>query len=91
MDTLKKLSPLLPLVVCGIVVITISTCVILSIVNDVYIGGISVPFISDTGRDKPQYYIFVVGLTLAGILLIPTSVLHLLHFKKEFQPLETRK
>jgi hypothetical protein len=44
--------------------------------NDRYIGSLEYPYFSDTGRDKPGYYVFAVGLTISGVLLAAVTVLN---------------
>ena len=44
--------------------------------SDVYIGGISYPYFSDTGRDAPAYYVFAVGLTITAALIAAVGVLN---------------
>lgn len=57
-ETLQRYSPLL----VGVIGIgTIVACMIISRVRGDYTGGLVWPYISDTGRDKPQYYLFAVG------------------------------
>jgi len=41
-------------------------------------GGLTLPYISDTGRDPPEHYIFAVGLTISGLGLAITAVLNFL-------------
>ena len=38
-------------------------------------GGLDWPYISDTGREKPEYYIFSIFLTIAALLYAATMVL----------------
>lgn len=54
------------------VLITLMTCVIIVKINDVYVSGLTWPFLSDMGRDDPAYYVFTTGLTIAAILLVVT-------------------
>lgn len=44
------------------------TCIAITLSNDTYIGGLSFPYFSDTGRDPPAYYVFAVGLSISAIL-----------------------
>ena len=44
--------------------------------GDVYIGGLSYPYFSDTGRDSPAYYVFAVGLTITALLLAAIGLLN---------------
>lgn len=66
----RLLHPALPAATCALAVLTLVLCVSITLGTDTYIGGISYPFFSDTGRDRShgQYYIFAVGLTLTGVL-----------------------
>jgi Frag1/DRAM/Sfk1 family len=48
------------------------TCRILSTVYETYLGGIPVPFFSDTGRDEPAYYVFVSGAILEATFVVAT-------------------
>eukprot|EP00035_Acanthoeca_spectabilis_P032923 m.21151 g.21151 ORF g.21151 m.21151 type:complete len:295 (-) comp5660_c0_seq1:70-954(-) len=55
------------LAVAGVVgVVTLVTCVSITVSNHVYTGGIY-PYFSDTGRDPPAHSVFATGLTLAAI------------------------
>jgi len=47
-------------------------CIGYALYNDIYIGGIKWPFFSDTGRDKPNYYVFATALSISGFLLMIT-------------------
>ncbi|EEY66981.1 uncharacterized protein PITG_17759 [Phytophthora infestans T30-4] len=54
------------------VLITMVSCVIIVKANDIWVSGLTWPFLSDMGRDYPAYYVFGTGLTLAAILLVFT-------------------
>jgi len=47
-------------------------CITYALLKNTYIGGIKWPFFSDTGRDKPNYYIFASALSISGFLLMIT-------------------
>ncbi|KAF4325112.1 hypothetical protein JM18_000578 [Phytophthora kernoviae] len=51
---------------------TLLSCVIIVKVNDIWVSGLTWPFLSDMGRDAPAYYVFAFGLTLTAILLVIT-------------------
>lgn len=70
----RFLHPALPIAASAVAVLTLVLCVSITLGTDTYIGGISYPFFSDTGRDRShgQYYIFAVGLTITGILWAAT-------------------
>jgi len=59
----------------GIVSVAIAyvTCFIIMKVQGNYSRDISIPFFSDLGRDSPNIYIFIIGLSIAGVfqLFIP--------------------
>ncbi len=61
MEAIFKYSPS---VVCALGITTIVSCMIISRARDDETGGLDWPYISDTGRDKPQYYWFAVGESL---------------------------
>jgi hypothetical protein len=46
--------------------LTLIICFIITKVRKVYTGGLFWPYFSDMGRDKPSYFVFVTGLTLAA-------------------------
>lgn len=50
----------------------------------------ALPFISDSGRDPPQYYIFVAGLCSGAALNALTVFAHAVHFYAEFPTHERR-
>eukprot|EP00042_Codosiga_hollandica_P024431 m.102788 g.102788 ORF g.102788 m.102788 type:complete len:120 (-) comp51548_c0_seq1:594-953(-) len=53
---------------------TIVTVMIVSRARDDFTGGLAWPYISDTGRDKPQYYLFAVGLSVTGFFFALTTL-----------------
>ncbi|KNC47737.1 uncharacterized protein AMSG_03964 [Thecamonas trahens ATCC 50062] len=48
--------------------VTIFTCVVISSATDSWYGGLTVPYISDTGREKPETYLFAIGMSTAALL-----------------------
>ncbi|KAG6977046.1 hypothetical protein JG688_00000739 [Phytophthora aleatoria] len=54
------------------VLITMVSCVIIVKANNIWVSGLTWPFLSDMGRDYPAYYVFGTGLTLVAILLVFT-------------------
>ncbi|KAG7398928.1 hypothetical protein PHYBOEH_010033 [Phytophthora boehmeriae] len=54
------------------VLITLVSCVIIVKANDIWVSGLTWPFLSDMGRDAPAYYVFATGLTLTAVLLVIT-------------------
>ena len=54
---------------------TIVLSIIVSIAHGDYYDGLSVPFISYVGRDEPSYYVFAVGMSLAGAGVAVVAVL----------------
>uniref|UniRef100_A0A7S3LXB5 CWH43-like N-terminal domain-containing protein n=1 Tax=Palpitomonas bilix TaxID=652834 RepID=A0A7S3LXB5_9EUKA len=48
----------------------ITTLTIAKTTPNYSIGGIEFPYISDTGRDPPAYYVFVIGMVLNAVLFI---------------------
>ena len=51
--------------VCAVV--TFVLCAIISSSEDVDFGGLTYPYLSDTGREKPAFYLFAIGLTLSSL------------------------
>ncbi|KNC54744.1 uncharacterized protein AMSG_01595, partial [Thecamonas trahens ATCC 50062] len=47
---------------------TFVTCFAVSAAGGTWWGGLTWPYISDTGREPPEAYVFGVGLTLASLL-----------------------
>ena len=56
---------------CVVAVLTYIVCIAITVSNGTYIGGLSFPYFSDTGRDMPAYAVFSVGLTATCLLYIP--------------------
>ncbi|CAI5720677.1 unnamed protein product [Hyaloperonospora brassicae] len=74
---------LLPLVrlVCPIgasisILVTMVTCVVIVKANDIWVSGLTWPFLSDMGRDAPAYYVFATGLSVVAVLLVVTWTLN---------------
>ena len=65
---------------CAVAIFTYIVCIIITVSNGTYIGGIPWPYFSDTGRDVPAYFLFAIGLTVVCLLYIPVSLV-LLHRK----------
>ncbi|KAG7379982.1 hypothetical protein PHYPSEUDO_007891 [Phytophthora pseudosyringae] len=63
-----------PIVATTVVVVTLVTCVSLAKTKDIYLGGLSWPYFSDTGRDAPGYSVFCAGLSIVAVALILTWV-----------------
>ncbi|KAH7482480.1 hypothetical protein KRP22_008364 [Phytophthora ramorum] len=61
-----------PVVATVVVIVTLITCVSIAKVKDIYLGGLTWPYFSDTGRDSPGYTIFCVGLSIVAIALVLT-------------------
>lgn len=55
---------------------TLISCYLYAIVSNAYIGGIPWPYISDTGREAPMYYVFAVGCTTTALLLAAVVVIY---------------
>ena len=55
------------MLVISVALVTLLTCFTLTRVNHVYVGGMRWPFFSDMGRDVPNYYVFVVGLSTVAV------------------------
>ena len=64
MDAFTKYAPSVG--VC-VGISTIVTCMIVSQSLDHETGGLTWPYISDTGRDNPEYYIFAVGMLFLSV------------------------
>ncbi|CEG47589.1 Frag1/DRAM/Sfk1 [Plasmopara halstedii] len=71
-ELLNFLRTACPLGASITILITLITCVIIVKANDIYVSGLTWPFLSDMGRDYPAYYVFTTGLTTAAILLVIT-------------------
>ena len=56
---------------CVLAILTYIVCIAITVSNGTYIGGLSFPYFSDTGRDMPAYAVFSVGLTATCLLYIP--------------------
>jgi len=52
------------------VVVAYVVCILIATTGDTYIGGISFPYFSDIGRDKPAYYVFASFISVAAICLM---------------------
>mmetsp|Transcript_13564 Transcript_13564/g.33257 ORF Transcript_13564/g.33257 Transcript_13564/m.33257 type:complete len:289 (-) Transcript_13564:221-1087(-) len=65
---------LTPVLTGGIALFTIIVCVIITTSQNVVIGGLSLPYVSDTGRDGGAYYLFATGLTIAAFFLELTVI-----------------
>jgi Frag1/DRAM/Sfk1 family len=50
--------------------VTYAACRIMAHVNGTYLGNLAFPFFSDTGRDKPAYYVFVTGAAVEAVLVL---------------------
>ncbi|KAG7379981.1 hypothetical protein PHYPSEUDO_007890 [Phytophthora pseudosyringae] len=61
-----------PVAATIVVIATLITCVSVAKAKDKYLGGLTWPYLSDTGRDMPGYAVFCAGLTTVGISLILT-------------------
>ncbi|GBG31647.1 Hypothetical Protein FCC1311_078722 [Hondaea fermentalgiana] len=59
----------------GLIFISYVTCIAIAIASDTYIGGLSFPYFSDTGRDKPAYYIFATLNTVASVCMFPFMIM----------------
>ena len=62
-----------------IVIISYCTCIGITIAEDTYIGGLDFPFFSDTGRDKPAYYVFSGLNCTASALLFMFMILQFVY------------
>lgn len=71
-DTIVKLCRPFAVFACVIPVATIIICVIITRSMNIDIGGISYPYISDTGRDSPSYPVFVAGMSVTSFFMIWT-------------------
>ncbi|KAG6580078.1 uncharacterized protein IUM83_16017 [Phytophthora cinnamomi] len=69
---LRLLRTACPLGASLSVLVTLVSCVIIVKANDIWVSGLSWPFLSDMGRDYPAYYVFCTGLTLVATLLVFT-------------------
>uniref|UniRef100_K3X860 CWH43-like N-terminal domain-containing protein n=1 Tax=Globisporangium ultimum (strain ATCC 200006 / CBS 805.95 / DAOM BR144) TaxID=431595 RepID=K3X860_GLOUD len=66
----------MPLVASIVLIITLTTCLILTLVMHRYIGGLKVPYFSDLGRDPPSYYVFGIGLSIVALSIAVTWILN---------------
>mmetsp|Transcript_9222 Transcript_9222/g.10518 ORF Transcript_9222/g.10518 Transcript_9222/m.10518 type:complete len:257 (-) Transcript_9222:328-1098(-) len=64
-----------------LVVFAYVSCIAISKSNDIYVGGLTFPYFSDTGREKPASYIFSSFITLASIALVGFSILQYQYMK----------
>lgn len=60
------------------VILAYIVCISIASVRDTYTGGLPMPYFSDTGRDKPGYYVFSIFISIACIML---GVLMVLQYK----------
>ena len=58
-----------PAVLAAVALVTLVTCVIITLASGTYVGGIYPT--SQTPEDPPAYYVFALGLTTVGILMFP--------------------
>eukprot|EP00043_Microstomoeca_roanoka_P018150 m.193088 g.193088 ORF g.193088 m.193088 type:complete len:260 (-) comp16776_c10_seq6:377-1156(-) len=70
--TMARLKAWVPLIACGLSITTIILCFIISQSLHHDTGGLTWPYISDTGRDRPEHIIFAIGLTLSAVLYVAT-------------------
>ncbi|EGD76574.1 hypothetical protein PTSG_07691 [Salpingoeca rosetta] len=62
----------IPLIACGIAITTIILCFIISQSLGHDTGGLTWPYVSDTGRDDPEHIVFAIGLTVAAVFYVVT-------------------
>lgn len=101
---MRVLRVAMPLIASVVLLITLATCLALTLAQHRYVGGLRPPYFSDMGRgassalesrevgtwglahslvlvrftcsDKPSYYVFSVGLTVAALAILSTWVLN---------------
>eukprot|EP00911_Craspedida_sp_UC1_P001192 UC1_evm1s900 len=72
----ERITRLGPAIACVTAVFTLTVCIILVKAQGHNTGGIVWPYLSDIGREAPEYYVMAVGLCTAGMGLFATT-LHL--------------
>ncbi|KAG8467508.1 hypothetical protein KFE25_000824 [Diacronema lutheri] len=55
---------------------TFAICVGAVLADNIYVGGIPWPYLSDTGREGTSYTIFAVGLSVTAVLIAASDVLY---------------
>lgn len=53
-----------------LVMVSYCTCIVITIAQGTYIGGLTFPYFSDTGREGVSYYAFAILNTCASVALI---------------------
>jgi DNA damage-regulated autophagy modulator protein 2 len=69
---LRKARKVVPIMALAIALVTLFGCVLIAKAKGVYLSGMFWPFFSNTGRDKPAYYLFCAGLTTTAVLVAVT-------------------
>lgn len=64
-----------------LIVVAYITCIIIAKTQDVYTGGLDMPYFSDIGRDKPGYFVFASLISSASVLMICFMPLQLKYFQ----------
>eukprot|EP01119_Soliformovum_irregulare_P023020 TRINITY_DN7977_c0_g1_i1.p1 TRINITY_DN7977_c0_g1~~TRINITY_DN7977_c0_g1_i1.p1 ORF type:complete len:219 (-),score=25.43 TRINITY_DN7977_c0_g1_i1:249-905(-) len=67
---------LFPIASCCFGIITIATTLGISQSLHHDTGGLTLPYISDTGRDEPEREVFAVGLSIAAVFLMFTAAIN---------------
>eukprot|EP00283_Hemiselmis_rufescens_P011234 CAMPEP_0173435998 /NCGR_PEP_ID=MMETSP1357-20121228/15706_1 /TAXON_ID=77926 /ORGANISM="Hemiselmis rufescens, Strain PCC563" /LENGTH=288 /DNA_ID=CAMNT_0014401043 /DNA_START=112 /DNA_END=978 /DNA_ORIENTATION=+ len=71
-----RMLRLCPLLAGGIGIASIFLCMIISRAENADLGGLAMPYISDTGREGAAYFMFAILNTIAAVLLVVTSLLN---------------
>jgi hypothetical protein len=65
-----------------LIVLAYITCIGIAKSGDVYTGGLSMPYFSDIGRDKPGYFVFAGLITTASVLMMAFMPLQYMYNKE---------
>ncbi|KAG7379832.1 hypothetical protein PHYPSEUDO_008079 [Phytophthora pseudosyringae] len=66
---MSRLRAVVALATAFAALVTVAVAFAIARANDVYVGGLAWPFISDLGRDPPGSYVLFLGLNLVAVLL----------------------
>lgn len=83
-NSLWKARKVLSGVSSSLVVAAYCICIAIAKSQNVYTGGLAMPYFSDIGRDRPGYYVFAALLTTASVLMMGFMVLQHYYFRAWF-------
>jgi hypothetical membrane protein len=66
-----------PILTTLVPVVTLFTCAGITLSQKKFIGTIAWPYFSDTGSRRPPYYVFAVGLSVSGALIVMLTTINL--------------